>query len=203
MNVMFFLFIVVLPDLVEVLTDTEADGLGDLFFFEYFVEGRPAFVVLDGGFLDVSDDAPDGVDEECKDKSHEYNNKAAVSNSNRIPGGPNAIANGSSDLRSPVGSIQQPVGPGNILNKINPAKGISEPELIVLIVVALLSVVIVINRKVNSRDPDDNEQQYQSYSEKYVHQVSYFVQFQVVYQGPVDFVQGVYFEVEHDFQVDQ
>lgn len=203
MNVMFFLFIVVLPDLVKVLTDTEADGLGDLFFFEYFVERGPAFVVLDGGFLDVSDDAPDGVDEECKDKSHEYNNKAAVSNSNRIPGRPNPIPNGSSDLRGPVGSIQQPVGPGNILNKINPTKCISKPELIVLIVVTLLSVVIVINSKVNCRDPDDNEQQDQSYSEKYVHQVNYFVELQVVYQGPVDFVQGVYFDVEQDFQVYQ
>ncbi len=127
MNVMFFLFIVVLPDLVEVLTDTEADGLGDLLFFEDFVEGGPAFVVLDGGFLDVFDDAPDGVDKERKDKSHEYNNKATISNSNRIPGRSNTIANGRRDLRSPVCSIQQPVWPGNILNKINPTKCISKP----------------------------------------------------------------------------
>lgn len=63
MNGVFFLFIVVFPDLVEVLTDPDSDGLRDLFFFEDFVEGWPALVVLSGGLLDLFDDAPDCVDE--------------------------------------------------------------------------------------------------------------------------------------------
>lgn len=70
MDGVFFPLVVILPYLVKVFTDSNGDGLRDLFFFEYLVERGPAFIVLSGRFLDIFDDAPDGVNEKGKYYCH-------------------------------------------------------------------------------------------------------------------------------------
>jgi hypothetical protein len=70
MDWVFFPFIIVFPYLMKVLTDSNGDGLRDLFFFKDLVERGPAFVVLSRGLLDILDDAPDGVNKKGEDYSH-------------------------------------------------------------------------------------------------------------------------------------
>lgn len=143
---------------MEVFADSNVQGLGDSFLFEDFVQWGPALVVLDGRLLDLGDDSPNGVDEQGEDDCHEDDDETAVADGDWVAWCAYAVSDGGADLGCPVGSIQQPIWPVDILYEIHPWEGIGEPELWILVVVSFFDIVMVVDGKVYCSNPDDNKQ---------------------------------------------
>ncbi len=98
MDGVFFSLVIVLPYLMEILTDSNCDRLRNIFFLEDLVQRGPAFIVFSGRLLDFLNDPPDGIDKQGKYYSHQEYDKTAVGNRNRISGSSNAITDGGCDF---------------------------------------------------------------------------------------------------------